>query len=187
MFHEGRRIGFVGTLCHHLDVGGSSPGSYGSSATEIFQEGLRIPPVKLFEAGKLIEPIRAIILQNVRQPELLWGDLQSQIASLNVGAVNIERLARKLGEARFERALKQLLDASEAGMRAVISRIPDGTYEFEDKIDDDGITDQPIAHPCQGDRGRRRDDRRPHRAAARSRWGRATPRSPRPAPPCSTR
>ena len=144
MFHEGRRIGFVGTLCHHLDVGGSSPGSYGSSATEIFQEGLRIPPVKLFEAGKLIEPIRAIILQNVRQPELLWGDLQSQIASLNVGAVNIERLARKLGEARFERALKQLLDASEAGMRAVISRIPDGTYEFEDKIDDDGITDQPI-------------------------------------------
>jgi N-methylhydantoinase B len=144
VFHEGRRIGFVGTLCHHLDVGGSSPGSYGSSATEIFQEGLRIPPVKLFEAGKLIEPIRAIILQNVRQPELLWGDLQSQIASLNVGAVNIERLARKLGEARFERALKQLLDASEAGMRAVISRIPDGTYEFADKIDDDGITDQPI-------------------------------------------
>jgi N-methylhydantoinase B len=144
VFQEGRRIGFVGTLCHHLDVGGSSPGSYGSSATEIFQEGLRIPPVKLFEAGKLIEPIRAIILQNVRQPDLLWGDLQSQIASLNVGAINIERLARKLGEARFERALKQLLDASEAGMRAVISRIPDGTYEFEDKIDDDGITDQPI-------------------------------------------
>jgi N-methylhydantoinase B len=144
VFHEGRRLGFVGTLCHHLDVGGSSPGSYGSSATEIFQEGLRIPPVKLFDAGTLIEPIRAIILQNVRQPDLLWGDLQSQIASLNVGAVNIERLARKLGEARFERALKQLLDASEAGMRAVISRIPDGTYEFEDQIDDDGITDQPI-------------------------------------------
>ena len=101
MFHEGRRIGFVGTLCHHLDVGGSSPGSYGSSATEIFQEGLRIPPVKLFEAGKLIEPIRAIILQNVRQPELLWGDLQSQIASLNVGAANIERLA---AQARARRA-----------------------------------------------------------------------------------
>jgi N-methylhydantoinase B len=144
VFHNGRRIGFVGTLCHHLDVGGSSPGSYGSSATEIFQEGLRIPPVKLFEAGKLIEPLRAIILQNVRQPELLWGDLQSQFASLNIGAANIERLARKLGEARFEQALVQLLDASEAGMRAVIGRIPDGTYAFEDKIDDDGITDQPI-------------------------------------------
>jgi N-methylhydantoinase B/oxoprolinase/acetone carboxylase alpha subunit len=144
VFREGRRIGFVGTLCHHLDVGGSSPGSYGSSATEIFQEGLRIPPLKLFEAGKLVEPIRALMLQNVRQPELLWGDIQSQIASLNIGAAGIERLAAKLGEARFERALKQLLDSSEAGMRAVISRIPDGTYEFEDKIDDDGITDEPI-------------------------------------------
>lgn len=144
VFRDGRRIGFVGTLCHHLDVGGSSPGSYGSSATEIFQEGLRIPPLKLFEAGRLVEPIRAIMLQNVRQPELLWGDIQSQIASLNIGAAGIERLAAKLGEARFERALKQLLDASEAGMRAVISRIPDGTYAFEDRVDDDGITDAPI-------------------------------------------
>src|SRR5215813_6578293 len=140
VFRNGRRIGFVGTLCHHLDVGGSSPGSYGSSATEIFQEGLRIPPVKLFEAGKLIETIQALILQNVRQPELLWGDLQSQIASLNVGAASIERLAARLGQARFERALARLLDASEAAMRAVIGRIPDGVYEFEDHIDDDGIS-----------------------------------------------
>ena len=100
--------------------------------------------MKLIEAGRLIEPIRAIVLQNVRQPELLWGDLQSQIASLNIGEASIERLVAKLGETRFERALKQLLDASEAGMRAVISRIPDGTYAFEDRIDDDGITSEPI-------------------------------------------
>jgi N-methylhydantoinase B/oxoprolinase/acetone carboxylase alpha subunit len=144
VFRNGRRIGFVGTLCHHLDVGGSSPGSYGSGSIEIFQEGLRIPPVKLFEAGKLNEPLRATILQNVRQPELLWGDLQSQFASLHMGAAGIERLAAKLGEARFERALQQILDTSEAGMRAVIGRIPDGAYEFEDRIDDDGITDKPI-------------------------------------------
>ena len=100
--------------------------------------------MKLFDAGKLNEPLRAIILQNVRQPELLWGDLQSQFASLHMGAAGIERLAAKLGEARFERALQQILDTSEAGMRAVIGRIPDGTYEFEDSIDDDGITDKPI-------------------------------------------
>jgi N-methylhydantoinase B len=149
VFHQGRRVGFVGTLCHHLDVGGSSPGSYGSSATEIFQEGLRIPPVKFIEAGRLVEPIRAILLQNVRQPELLWGDLQSQIASLNIGEASIERLVAKLGEARFEHALEQLLDASEAGMRAVIGRIPDGTYAFEDKIDDDGITSEPIVIRAQ--------------------------------------
>lgn len=144
VFHEGRRVGFVGTLCHHLDVGGISAGSYGSSATEIFQEGLRIPPVKLFEEGRLMEPLRAIILQNVRQPEILWGDLQSQIASLSVGSANIERQVKKLGAARFEQALTQILDTSEAGMRAVIRRIPDGTYAFADKVDDDGITDAPI-------------------------------------------
>jgi N-methylhydantoinase B len=144
VFLDGRRIGFVGTLCHHLDVGGSSPGSYGSSAIEIFQEGLRIPPLKLFEHGKLNEAVRALILQNVRQPEILWGDLQSQIASLQIGAASIERLATKIGEERFACALRQLLDTSEAGMRAVIGRIPAGTYEFEDNIDDDGITDRPI-------------------------------------------
>ncbi len=144
IFQNGRRIGFVGTLCHHLDVGGSSPGSYGSSATEIFQEGLRIPPVKLVESGKLNEPIRDIILQNFRQPEILWGDLQSQLASLHIGAASVERLAMKLGEVRFEAALRQLLDRSEAAMRAVIGRIPDGTYEFEDHVDDDGISDAPI-------------------------------------------
>jgi N-methylhydantoinase B/oxoprolinase/acetone carboxylase alpha subunit len=144
VFLDGRRIGFVGTVCHHLDVGGSSPGSYGSSAIEIFQEGLRIPPLKLFEHGKLNEAVRAIILQNVRQPEILWGDLQSQLASLQIGAASIERLAAKVGEERFERALQQLLDTSEAGMRSVIERIPDGTYQFEDSIDDDGITDTPI-------------------------------------------
>src|SRR6266446_2660995 len=144
IFRNGRRIGFVGALCHHLDVGGSSPGSYGSSATEIFQEGLRIPPVKLVEGGKLNEPIRDIILQNVRQPDILWGDLQSQLASLHIGAASVERLATKLGEVRFEAALRQLLDRSEAAMRAVIGRIPDGTYEFEDHIDDDGISDAPL-------------------------------------------
>src|SRR3979409_2411655 len=144
VFRNGRRIGFVGALCHHLDAGGSSPGSYGSSATEIFQEGLRIPPLKLVEGGKLNEPIRDIILQNVRQPDILQGDLQSQLASLHIGAANVERLAIKLGEKRFETALGQLLDRSEAAMRAVIGRIPDGTYEFEDHIDDDGISDAPI-------------------------------------------
>jgi N-methylhydantoinase B len=144
VFYKGRRIGFIGTLCHHLDVGGSSPGSYGSSAIEIFQEGLRIPPVKLCDGGKINEALRAIILQNVRQPELLWGDLQSQLASLSIGAASLQRLATKYGGKRFERSLQQLLDGSEAGMRSVIGRIPDGTYEFEDSIDDDGISDDPI-------------------------------------------
>jgi N-methylhydantoinase B len=68
VFRNGRRIGFVGTLCHHLDVGGSAPGSYGSSAIEIFQEGLRIPPVKIIANGRVNDDLRALVLQNVRQP-----------------------------------------------------------------------------------------------------------------------
>ena len=103
-----------------------------------------IPPVKIVEDGKLNAPIRAIILQNVRQPDILWGDLQSQLASLDIGAASVERLVAKLGEARFEAATRHLLDRSEAAMRAVIGRIPDGTYEFEDHVDDDGISDAPI-------------------------------------------
>lgn len=144
VYHDGTRIGFVGTLCHHLDVGGSSAGSYGSSATEIFQEGLRIPPVKLVANGTVNEDLRAIILQNVRQPEILWGDLQSQLASLEVGVGNIERLVAKIGTERYRQALAQILDTSEAAIRATISNMPDGSYEFEDSLDDDGITDTPI-------------------------------------------
>lgn len=144
VYHDGIRIGFVGTLCHHLDVGGSSAGSYGSSATEIFQEGLRIPPVKLVANGTVNKDLRAIILQNVRQPEILWGDLQSQLASLDVGVGNIERLVAKIGTERYSQALAQILDTSESAIRATISNMPDGSYEFEDSLDDDGITDTPI-------------------------------------------
>ena len=75
MFHEGRRIAFVGTLCHHIDVGGLAAGSYAAKAIEIYQEGLRIPPVKLIENGKRNEGVWAMILQNVRKPDLLAGDL----------------------------------------------------------------------------------------------------------------
>jgi N-methylhydantoinase B/oxoprolinase/acetone carboxylase alpha subunit len=144
VFRNGRRIGFVGTLCHHLDVGGSAPGSYGSSATEIFQEGLRIPPVKLVSGGRLQEDLRTLILQNVRQPEILWGDLQSQLASLEVGATGVTRLAAKIGEIRLEDAMAAILDASERAMRDLIRGIPDGTYTFKDDIDDDGLSGNPI-------------------------------------------
>jgi len=144
VFHDGRRVGFVGTLCHHLDVGGSAPGSYGSSATEIFQEGLRIPPVKLVRAGRVEEDLRAMILQNVREPDILWGDLQSQLASLEVGAAGIDRLAAKLGPGRLEAAMAALLDGSEASMRDLIRSIPDGTYSFDDDIDGDGLGPDPI-------------------------------------------
>lgn len=139
VFHQGRRVAIVGTLCHHLDVGGMSPGSYAAGATEIYQEGLRIPPVKLFERGVRNEALWRLIGQNVRQPAVVLGDMQSQIASLGVGAQAVGRLAGKYGPDVLAAACRQLLDASEAAMRDCIRRMPDGTYTFEDFLDDDGI------------------------------------------------
>jgi len=145
VYVEGRRVAIVGTLCHHLDVGGMSPGSYSANATEIYQEGLRIPPLKLFKRGARNDEIWSMIGQNVRQPAILLGDLQSQIASLGVGAAGIAKLARKYRPATLVAACHQLLDASEAAMREVIRAMPDGTYEFEDFLDDDGVeVDRPV-------------------------------------------
>jgi N-methylhydantoinase B len=144
VFVDGARIAIVGTLCHHLDMGGISAGSYGATATEIFQEGLRIPPLKLYRRGVLNDDILRLIKQNTRRPEILWGDLQAQIASLAVGEANLLRLAIRYGAATIREACSRILDSSERAMRAMIGRIPDGSYDFEDFIDDDGITDEPI-------------------------------------------
>jgi N-methylhydantoinase B/oxoprolinase/acetone carboxylase alpha subunit len=137
--HEGRRIAFVGTLCHHIDVGGLAAGSYAAKAIEIFQEGLRIPPLKLIENGVRNEGVVAMIRQNVRRPDLLLGDLASQIASLEVGAAALRRLAARHGAAGMTAAGARILDMGEAAIRAAIRRMPDGVYEFEDFLDDDGI------------------------------------------------
>ncbi len=137
--HEGQRIAFVGTLCHHIDVGGLAAGSYAAKAIEIFQEGLRIPPVKLIRNGVRNDEVWAMIRQNVRKPDLLLGDLNSQIASLEVGAAALRRLATRYGAGAMIEAGGRILDMSEAAMRAAIGRMPDGTYEFTDWLDDDGI------------------------------------------------
>lgn len=145
VFHDGRRVAIVGTLCHHLDVGGMSPGSYSANATEIYQEGLRIPPLKLYKSGVLTDEVWAMIGQNVRQPATVLGDLQSQIASLSVGAASVGKLAEKYGGDTLMAACGQLLDNSERAMREVIRNMPEGVYEFEDFLDDDGIeTDRPV-------------------------------------------
>jgi N-methylhydantoinase B/oxoprolinase/acetone carboxylase alpha subunit len=139
VFHDGTRIAYVGTLCHHIDVGGLVAGSYPSKATEIFQEGLRIPPVKLIDKGVRNEAVWAIIRQNIRKPDLLLGDLQSQVASLEVGRLALARLARRFGAAAMLEAGARILDMSEAAMRSALRDMPDGIYEFSDRLDDDGI------------------------------------------------
>jgi N-methylhydantoinase B/oxoprolinase/acetone carboxylase alpha subunit len=125
-------------------MGGMAPGSYAATATEVFQEGLRIPPLKLIEGGVLNKAIYAMIGQNVRKPALMLGDLQSQLASLEVGAASIRRIAARYGAATLIEATGRILDQSEAAMRAAISAMPDGTYSFEDFLDDDGVSGEPV-------------------------------------------
>ena len=110
----------------------------------MFQEGLRIPPLRLVRGGMLNAEVLAVMRQNVRRPDMLWGDLQAQMASLAVGEANLRRLCARYGADRMMTACAQILDGSERAMRAMIGRIPDGTYEFEDVIDDDGLSDTPI-------------------------------------------
>lgn len=144
VFHEGRRVAHVGALCHHIDMGGMAAGSYAATATEIFQEGLRIPPVRLVEGGRLNAAVWSMIGQNVRKPALMLGDLQSQLASLEVGAAAIRRLAARRGAEGVIAACARILDMSEAAMRAAIRAMPDGAYEFEDFLDEDGVTGEPV-------------------------------------------
>ncbi|SDZ91526.1 hydantoinase B/oxoprolinase family protein [Rubrimonas cliftonensis] len=144
VFVNGARVAIVGTLCHHLDMGGMAAGSYSATATEIFQEGLRIPPIKLVRRGAMDENVFAIMTRNVRRPDMLKGDLQAQLASLGVGEANVRALAGRVGAEVFVASCARILDQSEAAMRAMLSRIPDGVYSFEDWLDDDGITPDPI-------------------------------------------
>jgi N-methylhydantoinase B len=144
VFANGERVAVVGTLCHHLDMGGLAAGSYAATATEIFQEGIRIPPLRLYEGGVLNEAVLALVKQNVRKPELFWGDLQAQLASLAVGEAKMQALISRYGARTVVAACAEILDSSERAMRAMITALPDGHYTFEDFIDDDGIEDRPI-------------------------------------------
>lgn len=144
VYAEGQRIAIVGTLCHHLDMGGMAAGSYAATATEIFQEGLRIPPLKLVRGGVMNEDVLAMMRQNVRRPDMLMGDLQAQLASLAVGHGTMQRLATRFGASTIIEVCRRLLDGSERAVRAMIGRIPDGRYSFEDFLDDDGIVPEPI-------------------------------------------
>ena len=144
VFVDGARVAIVGTLCHHVDVGGGAAGSYYAGATEVFQEGIRIPPLRLVEAGRLNAGVFEMLLHNVRQPDETRGDLNAQIAALGIGARAVERMARKYGPAPLAAAMAAILDGSERTMRAALLAIPDGEAAFTELVDDDGQSEEPI-------------------------------------------
>jgi N-methylhydantoinase B len=139
VFFNGRPIAISATMTHHQDIGGMAPGSIPTNATEIFQEGLRLPPLKFREAGKYNETLVAIIRQNVRIPDAVMGDLNAQLAACNVGARRIGELAGDLGDNHALAIFDELLDRSEKLTRAALRSIPEGTYRYVDFSDNDGI------------------------------------------------
>ena len=144
VFLDGRRIAIVGILVHHLDVGGGAAGSYYAKATEIFHEGLRIPPLKIVDKGQYNEAVTKILLQNSREPVNVGGDFSSQLAALQVGVTNLRKIGQRYGNDYLYQACKLIQNQSEQQMRAAIATVPDGHYEYQDFVDDDGITDEAI-------------------------------------------
>jgi N-methylhydantoinase B len=136
-------IGFVANRAHHADVGGMTPGSM-PIAREIYQEGLIIPPIKLFSAGVLSQSVLDLILANVRTPKERSGDIWAQIASNQRGAARLLELTAHYGLQEVNLYMRQLLAYSEKLTRNLLSRIPDGVYSFEDALDDDGISARPV-------------------------------------------
>ncbi|HKM46987.1 MAG TPA: hydantoinase B/oxoprolinase family protein [Terriglobales bacterium] len=134
---------YVASRAHHADVGGTYPGSMGP-CREIYQEGFRIPPVKIMCGGKLVADVLALLLNNVRTPEEREGDLGAQIAACQTGAQRLREICERYGIARAKRAATDLLVYSEEMMRAFLRTIPPGRYQAEDFLDNDGVEDKPV-------------------------------------------
>lgn len=134
---------YVASRAHHADVGGAYPGSMGL-CREIYQEGVRIPPVKLMRAGEMQVDVLALLLNNVRTPEEREGDLGAQLAACHTGAERLREVCARYGVGKAKRAARELLDYSEELMRAFLERVPAGTYRAEDFLDGDGISDKPV-------------------------------------------
>lgn len=139
VFAADRPIALSATMTHHQDVGGMSPGSVPTNAIEIFQEGLRIPPLLLCADDRMNETLVAMIRQNVRIPDTVIGDLNAQIAACNVGVRRVSGLAASLGHNALPVIFETLLQRSEAMTREALRKLPEGTYRYVDYNDNDGI------------------------------------------------
>ncbi len=139
VFADGRLVAFVVNIAHHADVGGAAPGSMSGQLSEIWQEGVRIPPLRLERAGVRSEEILRIVLLNMRLPAERMGDLNAQIAACRLGAQRLGDLIAEHGPDGLEQIFAEVLERSETRMRAAIAAFPDGVYAFEDFLDDDGF------------------------------------------------
>jgi N-methylhydantoinase B len=135
---------WLASVAHWLDVGGNVPGNFNAKATESFQEGFRIPPIKLVRAGALQQDIIDILSANSRVPQSNWGDLNAQLNALDLGERRLHALLDEYGDHTITAVLAALSARAETLMRANIAALPDGTYSYDDFLDNDGITDRPL-------------------------------------------
>ncbi|MGH7400603.1 MAG: hydantoinase B/oxoprolinase family protein [Candidatus Rokuibacteriota bacterium] len=144
IFWDGAVEAFAVVIGHQTDMGGRVPGSNASDSTEIYQEGLRLPPIKLYERGVPSRSVRRIIEKNVRVPDRVWGDLGAQYAACKVGERELGRLLARYGRDTVRRYTAELLDYAERLTRTEIGRWPRGTFTFTDHLDSDGFSDEPV-------------------------------------------
>ncbi|GMQ75304.1 MAG: hydantoinase B/oxoprolinase family protein [Gammaproteobacteria bacterium] len=143
IFHEGELMCFSVGHIHNTDVGGAVPASLSRANTEVHQEGIRLPPVKLSRRGELNREILDIMLMNVRMPEQNWGDLKAQIAAMNTGERKVHEMIERFGADTYREGISDLLDYAEEQARHLIGRIPDGEYFFADYMDEDSVGGKP--------------------------------------------
>jgi N-methylhydantoinase B len=141
IFRDNKLFCWIASAGHWLDIGGNVAGGYNPLATESFQEGVRIPIVKLVNAGRLNTDIVDILAANSRVPISNWGDLQGQLGALDLGERRLKSLLDEYGDATITEAFNAFSHRAEALMRAALAGLPDGTYSFEDVLDNDGITE----------------------------------------------
>jgi N-methylhydantoinase B len=144
IFHEGEIICWGYVFIHSSDMGGTVPASVWPKASEVFQEGLRLRPLKLYKAGELNQELVNVIMDNCRIPEMNWGDIKAMIASVNSCERRIREMITKFGLETVVEGMDAVLDYAEARARTTLERIPDGTYEFYDYLEDDLISDVPV-------------------------------------------
>ena len=140
IFHGGRCLGIVANLAHHVDIGGIAPGGMPTISTEIFQEGIRIPPIRIMREGRMVEEVMALLTTNVRTSQELEGDIQAQLAANNVGQRRLLEIVDKYGPDKAVFYMDELVAYSERRMRARIKELPVGVYDFEDYLEGDGIS-----------------------------------------------
>ncbi len=137
-------LGFAVSRAHHADVGGMAPGSM-PLASDLYREGVVIPPLRLYRRGRRNDELLALLLRNVRTPDERRGDLDAQLAAHRTGEARLLELARRYGRRELARQMAALQDYAERLTRAAITRIPDGVYRFEDALDSDGVSDESVS------------------------------------------